>query len=202
MLVDIGKWWIVWNLLDWAKLSLAGDTSLGVVAMGACAWLWAWWKQWPFVWRHRAQGVLFASVLIGCVSASDFLYQRWSTDPRSISASEVDLFVAALPPYDKTQILTVFCFPDDPSSCAIAGRYQDWFADHWSLQPGPQYETSADYHPDLSNRIWIYTQFTHDRPTGAIALHKALQDMGMNPGYRLNSEMGPNKFGFAVGRSR
>ena len=65
----------------------------------------------PIKWQLRMQGVLIASALIALVSVGQFLYIRWSVDPREIPPGEVDRFVARLPSYDKTQVLTVSCFP-------------------------------------------------------------------------------------------
>jgi hypothetical protein len=135
------------------------------------------------------------------VSAGDFLYQRWSTDPRMIPMDEIAAFKDALGPLDNDQFVTVSCFPSiDQSSCDIAEKYRDWFADHWSLR-SLQSENGANLPPDLVNRVWIYTQAEQNRPSGAVRLHKALDEAGMNPGYRLNGGMGSHDFGFCVGPS-
>jgi hypothetical protein len=171
--------------------------------MTAIGWLIGRYKGLPAKWQYRAQGIALGCALLTLVSAVNFLYIRWSIDPRLIPASEIDHFTAALGKYDPTQIITVFCFKADPSSCAIAGQYQTWLADHWSMGRGPQFESDAKCPRELVNRVWVYTQFVHDRPSGAITLHKALDQAGMNmdPGYRLNGAMGPNAFGFGVGCS-
>jgi hypothetical protein len=190
------------ELFQFLKISLIGDISLGTAVMGGLTALWAWHKKWPDRWQYRAQGITVATLIIGLISLGQFLYLRWSIDPRRIPPTELDSFVAALGKYDPTQTVIVFCFKSDPSSCAIAGRYQDLIADHWSVERGPNLEFDRTCTPDLVNRVWVYTESTHDRPSGAVTLHRALDAAGMNPGYRLNSAMDKDHFGFGVGCSR
>jgi hypothetical protein len=141
-----------------------------------------------------------AFAVLAVIHVGQFTYKRLTVDPRAISADKVDAFKTALGPYDGRQTVTVFCFPSDRSSCDLAAKYRDWFADHWNLA-APQLEPSGNYPADLYNRVWVYTKFEYDRPSGAIRLHSALDRAGMNPGYRVNSSMDQYNFGFAVGRS-
>jgi hypothetical protein len=199
---EIFKEWFFLEIFDWAKHSAIGQATLVGAAMSGISQFKKLFRALSIKWRHRTQGFFIACVLFSLLSASSFLYDRWSIDPRTVPASEVDRFTTALGKYDPTQTITVFCFKGDPASCAIAGRYQDWLADHWSAERGPNFESDTLCTPDLVNRVWVYTQFTHDRPSGAITLHKALDAAGMNPGYRLNGAMDQNHFGFGVGCSQ
>ena len=108
-----------------------------------------------------------------------------------------------------SEFVSVEC--EDLSGCILASKYRDWFADHWSLAPPTKCPTEcvaggqppAELQPDadLINRVWIVTQSEANRPMGAIALHSALRDAGLNPGYRIAHCLSPKEFIFVVGRA-
>src|ERR1700691_3211494 len=94
---DLAKWWIVWTLLDWAKLSVVGDASLGAAVMSGAAWLIGHFRGLPLSWQYRAQGFVLASFLLASVSASNFVWARWTVDLREIPSDRLAEFKAALP---------------------------------------------------------------------------------------------------------
>jgi hypothetical protein len=195
--------------IEGATLLTMSNDAAGV-ARGAAGFLRSTAHQLPYT-RHWAKRRRFRLTLLLFLLGITLLWailravsgEQESFDPREIPPNKIESFKASLPAYDPSQSITVFCFPDDPSSCKIAKQYQSWLADHWNMRlGGPFPETSTD--PALINRVWIYTDPAYIRPPGATALHKALGKMGLNmddPGYRTRTLMGPNAFGFAVGRS-
>jgi hypothetical protein len=205
---DTFKEWFLLGLFDWATKTLSGkETLIGVAMMGA-ARFWGWYKNCGPKWQHRAQIGLAAFVIYASFSAGNFLYMRWIIDPRAIPQDKIAAFKAALGSsraYDNRITVIVSCFRDDPSSCALASKYNGWFSDHWGVLRSPHVYPSTGDHHDLLNRVWIETQDINNRPNAVRTLREALDDAGMNtddPGYRLNSSLDEYHFGFVVGPSR
>ncbi|MFZ2063260.1 MAG: hypothetical protein WAU82_19790, partial [Candidatus Binatus sp.] len=103
---DTIKFFLQYELLDFFKTSIVGDAALGAMFV---SWILTKYRNLPRPWRERAEGAGFAFLLIAAVAAGQFFYIRWTTDPRMVPADEIESFKATLPPYDASQLVTVFC---------------------------------------------------------------------------------------------
>jgi hypothetical protein len=103
---------------------------------------------------------------------------------------------------DTHQSFKMICFPYDPSSCNIAARYRDRFADFWT----PDGSTVFDQSNPATFRGFSILAISEKRPSGALLLRERFRSVGIEPQFPIVTgsaakqlRLGPNDFAVWVG---
>ena len=132
-----------------------------------------------------------------------------SPDLRTVPLAPDSTFLPLAPYFDES--VTVWCFPYDPDSCAIALRYRSRLADGFNMRSwhvkddgGNDYEFltgMSHLHRTDFKGIKIDTRSEQDRPEGAKELLKNLRALGVPADFAIDNQenLGPKDFEIWIG---